>query len=106
MFNLPGMLLATMITRAAQNPEVMAQQRAGQAAQVADAEQALAEKKAGDAGALVKRNLTQGLGAKLAFMVITGRRWVTFGLFLLGLAAGRLELFRDDAQHREFPATR
>ena len=100
--NLPGMILATVISRAAQNPEIMAQQQAGTADAAKNAQIALDEKKSGDVAAMVKRNLTEGQANKLGFLIITGRLWVTFGLFLLGLAAGRLELFRDSADHREF----
>ena len=47
-------------------------------------------------------NYTSGLLGKLAFMVFTGRLWITFGLFLLGMVAGRLEIFRDTEAHRRF----
>jgi uncharacterized protein len=100
--NLPGMILATVISQAAQNPEIMAQQQAGAADAAKNAQIAFDEKKSGDVAAMVKRNLTEGQANKLGFLIITGRLWVTFGLFLLGLAAGRLELFRDSAEHREF----
>jgi uncharacterized protein len=100
--NLPGMLLATLVTRAAQNPEIMAQQQVRAVEAAKSAQIALDEKKRGDAAALVKRNLTEGQLGKLGFLVITGRLWVTFGLFLLGLAAGRLQIFRDTPENREF----
>ena len=35
-------------------------------------------------------------------MVFTGRLWITFGLFLLGMVAGRLEIFRDTEANRRF----
>ena len=35
-------------------------------------------------------------------MVFTGRLWITFGLFLLGMCAGRLEVFRDTEPARRF----
>jgi uncharacterized protein len=38
----------------------------------------------------------------VAFVLITGRLWITFGLFLLGMVAGRLEIFRDSDASRRF----
>ena len=100
--NLPGMLLGAFISQVAQTPEFKTQQETGRREALENAQVALEEKQRGDASALVKRNLTEGLVAKLGFLVITGRLWVTFGLFLLGIAAGRLEIFRDTAANREF----
>jgi uncharacterized protein len=57
-------------------------------------------KKSGAPGEIISLNLTDGLEGKLAFQMRTGRAWVTFGLFLLGLAAGRMEIFRDTESNR------
>ncbi len=40
--------------------------------------------------------------SKIFFMIFTGRLWITFGLFLLGMCAGRLEIFRDTEANRQF----
>jgi uncharacterized protein len=101
-FNLPGMLMAGFISYVAQKPEFASQQEQGAAQQMESAKRVYEIKKSGDVAALVKTNLAEGQVAKLGFLVITGRLWVTFGLFLLGLAAGRLDLFRDDPEHRKF----
>jgi uncharacterized protein len=45
-------------------------------------------------------NLTTSLQGKLTFQVRTGRLWMTYGLFLLGLCAGRMQLFRDSEPNR------
>lgn len=100
--NLPGMLMAGFISYVAQKPEFASRQQQGQAEQMSGAQRIYEIKKSGDAAELVKSNLTEGQLGKLGFLIITGRLWVTFGLFLLGLAAGRLDLFRDDAEHRRF----
>jgi uncharacterized protein len=100
--NVPGMLLAGLITHAAQSPEFVAQQRQSEIQFMSDAQRIYEIKKSGDVAALVKSNLIEGQASKMAFLIITGRLWVTFGLFLLGLVAGRLDLFRDDPEHRQF----
>ena len=99
--NLPGMLLGTVFSQVAQQPEMQAQIEKSTQESLENGQITLGEKQRGDAPALVKRNLTEGLAAKLAFLIITGRLWVTFGLFLLGIAAGRLEIFRDSPENRE-----
>jgi uncharacterized protein len=100
--NVPGMLLATAIAFGSQQPEVQAAQAKDTVQREEVALRHYAIKKSGDAGALVEINLSNGLVNKFAFMIVSGRLWVTFGLFLLGLVAGRLELFRDTTQNREF----
>jgi uncharacterized protein len=100
--NVPGMLLAGFISHVAQQPEFAARQQQGEAQQMSEAKRIYAIKKSGDAAALVKSNLAEGQVAKVGFLLVTGRLWVTFGLFLLGLVAGRLDLFRDDPEHRRF----
>jgi uncharacterized protein len=56
----------------------------------------------GTAGELVHMNLTDSLKAKWNYQVGTGRLWMTYGLFLLGLCAGRLQVFRDTEANRTF----
>lgn len=67
-----------------------------------EAEREFEIKSAGTLGELVKLNTTQSLEEKLEYQVITGRLWITFGLFLLGLCAGRAGLFRQTAANRSF----
>jgi uncharacterized protein len=47
-------------------------------------------------------NITESFQEKIGFQLFTGRLWITFGLFLLGLCAGRMNLFRDSADNRAF----
>ena len=59
-------------------------------------------KSAGTLGELVKLNTTQSLEEKLEYEVITGRLWITFGMFLLGVCAWRAGLFRQTTATRSF----
>ncbi len=59
-------------------------------------------KQTGTVTELVQLNLTTGAAAKTFFMIFSGRLWMTFGLFLLGLCAGRLEIFKDTEENRRF----
>jgi uncharacterized protein len=59
-------------------------------------------KQSGTLAELAVVNLTSGLLSKAAFLIFTGRLWITFGLFLLGMCAGRLEIFRDSEASRGF----
>jgi uncharacterized protein len=59
-------------------------------------------KQQGTVGELVYLNLTESLPGKLDFQVRSGRLWMTYGLFLLGLCAGRAHLFKDTDSNRAF----
>jgi uncharacterized protein len=101
--NIPGMLLG--LASLAAPPPTPEQVKAGAEIQALFAQigQSMFEiKQAGTAGQLVVSNLTNGLLSKLAFMIFSGRLWITFGLFLLGMCAGRLEIFKDSEASRGF----
>lgn len=59
-------------------------------------------KSTGTISELVRMNAADGLKSKFLFQVITGRLWVTFGLFLLGMYAWRKKLFVLDEGNRTF----
>jgi len=59
-------------------------------------------KSSGSLGELTHMNATESFTMKVGFQVFTGRLWITLGLFLLGLCAGRANLFRDTPGHRTF----
>jgi uncharacterized protein len=59
-------------------------------------------KQQGTLGELVYLNLTESLPGKLDFQIRTGRLWMTYGLFLLGLCAGRAQLFKATDANRAF----
>ncbi len=59
-------------------------------------------KQSGSVGELVAMNATEGLTSKLRFQLRTGRLWITGGLFLLGLYAGRKKLFEYSPQRVRF----
>src|SRR6185436_353471 len=101
-FNIPGLLLGFLMVSGPPSPE--------QAARGADIGNQFAQlamrayeiKQSGTFAELAHINLTFGLVSKVAFMIFTGRLWITFGLFLLGMCAGRLEIFRDTEANRQF----
>jgi uncharacterized protein len=102
-FNIPGFLLGiAQLIAPPPTPEQMAA-RAEFAAQFLQAAQrAFQIKQSGTLAELVQVNFTSGMLSKFAFMIFTGRLWITFGLFLLGMCAGRLEIFRDTEANRQF----
>jgi len=59
-------------------------------------------KQSGTVTDVVRVNLGPAFVGKWQFQVFTGRLWITFGVFLLGVAAGRLEIFRDTESNRRF----
>lgn len=102
-FNIPGVLLGVaQLSLPPPSPEQMAG-RAELTQQFAQAAQRAFEiKQSGTLAELARTNLTDGMISKLGFMIFTGRLWITFGLFLLGMVAGRLEIFKDTEAHRAF----
>lgn len=100
--NLPG--LAMNLSRLA-SPPTPAEQEAAATARAAFMERGRQQyeiKRAGTAAELFEINSAESYATKFRFQVRTGRLWITFGLFLLGLCAGRLALFRDTPEHRRF----
>jgi uncharacterized protein len=57
-------------------------------------------KQSGTLGELVKMNFEGGLIGTFFFQLFTGRLFVTFGLFLLGLYVGRKRFFDDTISNR------
>jgi len=102
-FNIPGLLLGiAQISGPPPTPEQLASQaeliaKFGQAAL-----HAYEIKQSGTLAQLAQTNLTDGMISKIGFMIFTGRLWITFGLFLLGMVAGRLEIFKDTEANRGF----
>jgi len=101
-FNVPGLLLSIAQLNAHPTPEQVARGAELQAQMAQAFLRAFELKQSGSLAELAQSNLTIGLASKLAFMVFTGRLWITFGLFLLGMCAGRLEIFRDSEANRRF----
>jgi uncharacterized protein len=104
-FNVPGLLLGASGLRAP--PPVAPQQAAGvqapaQPPPMEAIRRAFEIKQNGSVAELVRLNLGPTLASKWQFQVVTGRLWMTFGLFLLGVAAGRLSIFSDSDKNRQF----
>ena len=57
-------------------------------------------KSQGSLAELARINFGEALAMKVGFLLFTGRLWITFGCFLLGMYAGRIRLFVDTEQNR------
>jgi uncharacterized protein len=76
--------------------------KAGGQAFMKQAEKQFQIKQSGTIREVVNMNLRGGLIGTLGFQIFTGRLFITLGLFLLGLWAGRKRIFIDNAQNRHF----
>ena len=102
--NLPGITAGIVQSSGATTPSA-AQQQATAAAReqfMATAKRQLETKQSGTLSQVVQMNVTESFINKFSFQVITGRLWITFGFFLLGICAGRSNLFRDTERNRRF----
>lgn len=59
-------------------------------------------KQSGSLLQVLEMNAIGALLLKLWFQLMTGRLWVTFGLFLLGMYAGRKKVFQFNAKNQQF----
>ena len=101
--NIPGFLLGlAQLLAPPPTPEQIAANAEFIAQFTRAAQRAFEIKQSGSLAELVSVNFTNGLLSKFAFMIFSGRLWITFGLFLLGMCAGRLEIFRDTEANRRF----
>lgn len=102
-FNIPGLLLGVaQLNAPPPTPEQLAANAEFMAGFMKAAQQAFEIKQSGSLAELAHINFTSGMLSKFLFMIFTGRLWITFGLFLLGMCAGRLEIFRDTESNRGF----
>jgi len=102
-FNIPGLLLGiAQVSMPPPTPEQLAANAEFMKQFAQAAQRAYEIKQSGSLAELAQINLTNGLLSKIFFMIFTGRLWITFGLFLLGMVAGRLEIFRDTEASRGF----
>jgi uncharacterized protein len=99
--NLPGLLLG-FAQLAAPGSSAEQQETAAKYEQqfTAQAQEHYRIKTSGTVGEIIEMNLSDSLLNKLIFLVFSGRLWITFGYFLLGLWAGRVALFRDTEINR------
>jgi uncharacterized protein len=59
-------------------------------------------KQTGSLGEVMRMNAISGMIGKYQFQVMSGRIWITLGLFLLGLYAGRKKIFEHTAANLLF----
>jgi uncharacterized protein len=69
---------------------------------VKEAEAEFRIKQTGTLAEVIVMNATGGLIGTLGFQLFTGRLFITLGLFLLGVWAGRKRIFVDTASNRQF----
>ena len=99
--NIPGLFMGLMQLSAP--PPTPEQQRAGITAReqfMQRAQRQFAIKQSGTLAEVVNLNVTYSPRDKIRFQIFTGRLWMTFGFFLLGMCAGRINLFRDNEANR------
>jgi uncharacterized protein len=58
--------------------------------------------KSGSLADIARVNFSWGLEMKWQYQLFSGRFWITFGCFLLGVCAGRANLFRESEASRRF----
>jgi uncharacterized protein len=98
--NLPGLVLGTLFLAApAQTPQ---QQQAQTKQFERSALQQFEIKTKGTPRELVTLNLTESVKNRVFFQLYTGRLWITYGLFLLGICAGRARLFEHSEASTKF----
>jgi uncharacterized protein len=101
--NVPGFLLGLVQINV---PPPSPEQQAAAAEfgrQFADFSQRMFEaKSSGSLSELAAMNLGQAGVMRVGYQIGTGRLWITFGCFLLGMCAGRAGLFRDSEANRAF----
>jgi uncharacterized protein len=101
--NVPGLLIGTVLLNGPPpTPEQIQASAELQQQFVQIGQRQFEVKQSGTLAELAQVNYTTGLMTKSFFMIFSGRLWITFGLFLLGMCAGRLEIFRDTEAHRQF----
>jgi len=99
-FDLPGLALDAAHTARVPTPErIQAAQQAGQEFHEM-AVRAFAIKSQGSLAELARLNYGDALKFKAEFMLHTGRLWITFGCFLLGMYATRVGLFIESGENR------
>ncbi|MFL6548644.1 MAG: DUF418 domain-containing protein, partial [Povalibacter sp.] len=100
-FNVPGIVSGLVHFNAppptAQEQQLMAQ---SQAQDMETSKQQFDIKQNGSLAQVVHMNLAQGFADKLWFQIASGRLFITFGCFLLGLCAWRTRIFADSPQDR------
>jgi uncharacterized protein len=102
LFNVPGIVSGLMSSN---TPVLTAEQQqaaaAVRAAGMESARRQLDIKQHGSVVQVVQMNLNESFTGKLSFQIATGRLYVTFGCFLLGICAWRAQLFSDSQRNRK-----
>lgn len=101
--NVPGLILGLSRLGDPPPPAQSSAQVVSTKPPVSESQRHFDIKQTGSVRELVRLNLgAETLLGKAGFQIATGRLWMTFGLFLLGLCAGRAALFVDTEANRAF----
>jgi uncharacterized protein len=102
-FNLPAIVFGfAMIAAPAPSPEQAAANAEIGAVFMAKGQALYEAMRSGSLADIARVNLTDGLMIKSAYLAFSGRLWITFGCFLLGVCAWRARLFEDSPASRQF----
>lgn len=100
LLNVPGLVLGLSRIGSPVPPPSMTQPAAAPAR--SSPQRQFDIKQEGTVGQLVHLNLSESLQDKLEFQIRSGRLWMTYGLFLLGLCGGRMQVFKGSEANRQF----
>jgi uncharacterized protein len=102
-FNVPGLIMGLSRLGDPPPPAQSAARVVSEQPQVSEPQRQFDIKQSGSVVELARLNVSiDALMGKVGFQVATGRLWMTFGLFLLGLCAGRAALLVDTEANRAF----
>lgn len=103
LLNAPGMVQGVVnIGAPPPTPEQQRQNARVNAVFSVGGQQLYLSTKSGSLSDIARVNYSDGLEMKWLYQWSSGRLWITFGCFLLGVCAGRANLFRDTQSSRQF----
>jgi uncharacterized protein len=102
LLNIPTQILRVATYLNPPSPAELQQQKQREQQFLSQAARDFHTKRFGTVGEVIALNMASGFQMRLLFQLMTGRLFITAGLFLLGFAAGRASLFVDSPRNRHF----